>query len=109
MNAIPASPDTATAESATWRVTDQVRWRLWEDEAAVYNGRTGDTHHLADFAAWVFAVLCQGPASAAGLTRAAEAAVELRSGEAPGTAVGRTLELLRRLRLIEKTRRETGR
>ncbi len=109
MNAAIASPDSATTDGATWRVADQVRWRLWEDEAAVYNGRTGDTHHLADFTAWVFAMLCRGPASAMGLTRAAEAAVELRSGEAPGTAVGRTLALLRRLRLIEKTCRETGR
>jgi len=109
MSAIITSPDTATSADATWRVAGQVRWRLWEDEAAVYNGRTGDTHHLADFAAWVFAMLCRGPASATGLTRAAEEAVELRSGEAPGAAIGRTLALLRRLNLIEETRREQGR
>jgi len=104
MTAAITSPDTATADCATWRVSGQARWRLWEDEAVVYNGHTGDTHHLADFAAWVFARLCRNPASAAGLARAAETSVELRSGEAPGQVIGRTLDLLRRLRLIEKTR-----
>ena len=101
--------DAGPADGETWRVTGQARWRLWEDEAVVYNGRTGDTHHLADFAAWVFACLCRGPASAAGLARESLASVELRSGEAPGAAVGRTLDLLRRLNLIEKTRPEPGR
>jgi PqqD family protein of HPr-rel-A system len=109
MSAVLASPDTATADGATWRVAGQVRWRLWEDEAAVYSGRTGDTHHLADLAAWVFGFLCRGPASATGLARAAETSVELRSGEAPGAAIGRTLALLGRLNLIEKTRPEQGR
>jgi PqqD family protein of HPr-rel-A system len=103
MTAAITSPDTATADGATWRVTGQARWRLWEDEAVIYNGRTGDTHHLADFAAWVFAHLCRNPASEAGLARAAETAVELISGEAPGAAIGRTLALLHRLRLIERT------
>jgi PqqD family protein of HPr-rel-A system len=109
MNAVLSSPDMATAEGETWRVAGQARWRLWEDEAVVYNGRTGDTHHLADFAAWVFATLCRGPASSPGLARAAEATVELLSGETPEAAIGRTLDLLRRLNLIEKTRPETGR
>ncbi|MGA2087997.1 MAG: HPr-rel-A system PqqD family peptide chaperone [Stellaceae bacterium] len=109
MNAALSSPDMAAAEGETWRVAGQARWRLWEDEAVVYNGRTGDTHHLADFAAWVFAALCRSPASAAGLARESLASVELRSGETPEAAITRTLDLLRRLTLIEKTRPETER
>ncbi len=109
MSAAITSPHSDSAEGETWRVTGQARWRLWEDEAVVYNGISGDTHHLADFAAWVFGALCRGPASAAGLARESLASVELRSGEAPGAAIGRTLDLLRRLRLIEQIRPEPGR
>ncbi len=109
MSVSVTAPDSGPADGETWQVTGQARWRLWQDEAVVYNGRTGDTHHLADFAAWVFGMLCRNPASAAGLTRAAETSVELTSGEAPGDAIGRTLDLLWRLRLIEKTQPEPGR
>ena len=89
-------------EAGTWRLSPRVRWRLWDDEAVAYNDVSGDTHHFADFAAWVFARLCQKPESAAGLAREAKTSVELRTGETPESVVGRTLELLWRLRLIEK-------
>ena len=108
MNAALSSPDMAAAEGETWRVAGQARWRLWEDEAVVYNGRTGDTHHLADFAAWVFARLCQKPESAAGLAQAAKTSVELRSSETHDAVIGRTLHLLWRLRIIEKAQPGPG-
>jgi len=89
-------------EAGTWRLSPRVRWRLWDDEAVAYNDVSGDTHHFADFAAWVFARLCQKPESAAGLAREAKTSVELRSDETHDAVIGRTLELLWRLRLIEK-------
>jgi PqqD family protein of HPr-rel-A system len=89
-------------EAGTWRLVPRVRWRLWEDEAVAYNEISGDTHHFADFAAWVFARLCEKPESAAELAREAGNSVELRSDENPESVIGRTLELLWRLRLIEK-------
>jgi PqqD family protein of HPr-rel-A system len=102
MNAPETSPQSPSEADRAWRVSGQARWRLWEDEAVIYNGRSGDTHHLADFAAWVFGFLSRGPASEAGLTRAAETQIELTSGKAPGDAIARTLDLLRRLDLIER-------
>jgi PqqD family protein of HPr-rel-A system len=96
------SPEDAIA-AGIWRLSPLVRWRLWEDEAVAYNDHTGDTHHFADFAAWVFARLCQKPASVQDLAQEARTSVELRSGENPESVVGRTLDLLWRLRIIEKT------
>jgi PqqD family protein of HPr-rel-A system len=95
-------PANDTILSETWRLGGTVRWRLWQDEAVAYNGRTGDTHHFADFAAWTFARLAAGPARGADLARAAADSVELRSGSDPGDTVERTLALLARLELIER-------
>jgi PqqD family protein of HPr-rel-A system len=89
-----------TAE--TWRLGDAVHWRLWQDEAVAYNGRTGHTHHFADFAAWIFARLASGAASATDLERAAAEAVELSAGTDRRDTVARTLALLARLELIER-------
>jgi PqqD family protein of HPr-rel-A system len=90
------------ADGATiWRLVDGMRWRAWEGEAVAYNDRTGDTHHFADFAAWIFARLCAGPASAEDLERDAAESVELASGASIADTVERTLALLRRLEMIE--------
>jgi len=95
-------------EAGTWRLSPLVRWRLWQDEAVAYNDRTGDTHHFADFAAWVFARLSRKPESAAGLAQAAKTSVELRSSETHDAVIGRTLDLLWRLRIIEKAQPGPG-
>ncbi|HZL59809.1 MAG TPA: HPr-rel-A system PqqD family peptide chaperone [Stellaceae bacterium] len=89
------------AAAEIWRVSDEVRWRLWDGEAVAYNGRTGDTHHFADFAAWVFGRLCIAPASCRSLARDAEDSVELRAGGAVGETITRTLALLQRLQIVE--------
>ncbi|MDE2229998.1 MAG: HPr-rel-A system PqqD family peptide chaperone [Alphaproteobacteria bacterium] len=89
-------------KAETWRIAAEVRWRIWDGEVVAYNGRSGHTHHFADFAGWVFAHLAAQPASADGLTQAAANDVELRSGAAPSATVERTLGLLRRLDLIER-------
>lgn len=92
------------ADGATiWRLVDGMRWRAWEGEAVAYNDRTGDTHHFAEFAAWIFARLCDGPASAEDLERDASESVELASGASIADTVERTLALLRRLEMIEPT------
>ncbi len=102
MTAPGTCPQSHGDADAVWRVAGEARWRLWEDEAVIYNGRSGDTHHLADFAAWVFGFLSRSPASETDVARAAETGVELTSGKAPGDAIARTLDLLRRLDLIER-------
>jgi PqqD family protein of HPr-rel-A system len=90
------------ADGATiWRLVDGMRWRAWEGEAVAYNDRTGDTHHFADFAAWIFARLCASSASAEDLERDAAESVELASGASIADTVERTLALLRRLEMIE--------
>lgn len=94
-----ASPS-PTAE--TWRIASEVDWRSWNGEIAAYNGRSGDTHHFADFAAWLFSHLASQPADAATLAAAAGNALELRSGEPPRATVDRTLTMFRQLDLLER-------
>ena len=97
-----SGPTSDTIPAETWRLGEGVRWRLWQDEAVVYNGRTGDTHHFADFAAWIFAQLAAGAATATELDRATAAAVELNAGADRRDTIERTLGLLARLELIER-------
>lgn len=95
-----AQPETTTG---TWRVAPEVDWRAWDGEIVAYNGRTGDTHHFADFAGWIFARLATAPADSAALATAATDTVDLRCG-APAEAVERTVALLRKLDLLERVR-----
>ncbi|HYL49152.1 MAG TPA: HPr-rel-A system PqqD family peptide chaperone [Stellaceae bacterium] len=93
---------TQSSETAgTWRIAAAVDWRAWDGEIVAYNGRSGDTHHFADFAGWLFARLATAPTDIPSLTAAATNAVELRCG-APETTVERTLALLRKLDLLER-------
>jgi PqqD family protein of HPr-rel-A system len=101
MSALLQHAETTVAAGTIWRLVDGLRWRAWEGEAVAYNDRTGDTHHFADFAAWIFARLCAGPASADDLEQDAAEAVELTSGASLADTVERTLALLRRLQMIE--------
>lgn len=87
----------------SWRVSPAVRWRAWDGEIAAYDEATGDTHHLADLAAWVFARLAEEAAAVAMLSEAASRAIELPFGrELPG-AISETVDLLQARRLIEPT------
>ena len=87
--------------TGTWRVAPDVDWRAWDGEVVAYNGRTGDTHHFADFAGWIFARLATEAADTAALATAATDTIELRCG-APVEAVERTVALLRNLDLLER-------
>jgi PqqD family protein of HPr-rel-A system len=93
---------TPNPQTETWRIAVEVDWRSWSGEIVVYNGRSGDTHHFADFAGWMFARLAAQPASAAVLASAASDTVELRSGEASQQIVARTLVLFQQLDLLER-------
>jgi len=93
---------TPNPQAETWRIAAEVDWRAWSGEIVAYNGRSGDTHHFADFAGWMFAQLAAQPASAAVLASAAADTVELRSGEAPQQTVERTLALFQQLDLLER-------
>src|SRR5579863_10489783 len=94
----PLHPSDATG---AWRIATAVDWRAWDGEIVAYNGRSGDTHHFADFAGWLFARLATTPADICSLTAAATEALELRCG-APETTVERTLALFQKLDLLEQ-------
>jgi len=94
----PLDPREATG---TWRIAAAVDWRAWDGEVVAYNDRSGDTHHFADFAGWLFTQLTAAPADVASLTAAAIDAVELRCG-APAATVERTLALFRKLDLLDR-------
>ncbi|MGH6968016.1 MAG: HPr-rel-A system PqqD family peptide chaperone [Stellaceae bacterium] len=91
----------ASVTTGTWRIAAAVDWRVWDGEVVAYNDRSGDTHHFADFAGWVFARLAAGPADVAALTTAAIDAVELRCG-APDETVARTVALFHKLDLLDR-------
>lgn len=87
--------------TGTWRIAAAVDWRAWDGEIVAYNGRSGDTHHFADFAGWLFVRLAMTPADIRSLTTAATETLELRSGT-PETTVERTLALFQKLDLLEQ-------
>jgi|SRR5579863_845753 len=94
----PLHPSDATG---AWRIATAVDWRAWDGEIVAYDDRSGDTHHFADFAGWLFARLAAAPADARSLTAVATDAVELRCG-APAATVDRTLALFHKLDLLDR-------
>lgn len=94
----PFPPSDATG---TWRIAEAVDWRAWNGEIVAYNDRSGDTHHFADFAGWMFARLATAPGDVPSLTAAATDALELRCG-APTATVERTLALFHKLDLLDQ-------
>ncbi|HLI22168.1 MAG TPA: HPr-rel-A system PqqD family peptide chaperone [Stellaceae bacterium] len=83
------------------RIPSCVQWRDWDGEIVAYNDRTGDTHHFADLAAWLFRKLAAAPASAEAIADAAAGEIELPARIDRGAAIARTLELFARLDLLE--------
>ncbi|MDE2164892.1 MAG: HPr-rel-A system PqqD family peptide chaperone [Alphaproteobacteria bacterium] len=96
------APASTCPTAETWQIAAEIDWRSWDSEIVAYNGRTGDTHHFADFAAWLFTRLARQPADAAALAAAATQAVELRSGELPRVTVDRTLALFCQFDLLDR-------
>lgn len=78
-----------------------VRWRDWDGEIVAYNDRTGDTHHFADLAAWLFRLLAGGPLDDDAIAAAATREIELPAGVDRAAALQRALDLFARLELIE--------
>jgi PqqD family protein of HPr-rel-A system len=85
------------------RIGAFVLWREWDGEIVAYNERTGDTHHFADLAAWLFRLLALAPASDAAIEAAAVNEIELPATIDRARAIARTLDLFARLELIEAT------
>jgi PqqD family protein of HPr-rel-A system len=94
-DAVPSS------DAVAWRIAPTVRWRHWDGEIAAYDDATGDTHHLADLAAWVFMRLAETPRDIATLRDAAERSIALPDGTDLAAAVIETVALLRARRLVE--------
>lgn len=87
---------------AAWRLMDgqSLRYRVWDDEAVLYNDLSGATHLLGPAALCVLEALRPGPASSAAL-----AGRLLEGFEIDDTALGAELDVLldelSELKLIE--------
>ena len=86
---------------ARHRIGSFVAWREWDGEIVAYNDRTGDTHHFADMAAWLFRLLATAARSDEAIATAAANEIELPASVDRSAAIRRTLDLFARLDLIE--------
>lgn len=87
--------------AARHRIGSYVQWRDWDGEIVAYNDRTGDTHHFADLAAWLFRRLSAAPLSDAAIAETAAREIELPPAIDRAAALARTLDLFARLDLLE--------
>jgi PqqD family protein of HPr-rel-A system len=92
------APDTAIGAQ---RISPLVQWREWDGEIVAYNDRTGDTHHFADLAAWLFRKLAEAPATKTEIAAIAADEIELPAAIDGDAALARTLALFTTLDLLE--------
>lgn len=85
----------------TRRIGGFVQWREWDGEIVAYSDRTGDTHHFADLAAWLFRLLAGASLSDEAIAQTAEREIELPANVDHDAAIARTLDLFAKLELIE--------
>ncbi len=90
-----------TAAPIARRIGPAVQWRDWDGEIVAYNDRTGDTHHFADLAAWMFRLLIARTLDESGIRAAAEAEIELPPAIDRDAAIARTIALFDQLELTE--------
>lgn len=88
-------------DAATRQIGSFVHWREWDGEIIAYNDRTGDTHHFADFSAWLFRRLTHAPASDMAIASAVANEIELPPAIDRDAVIARTLDLFTRLDLLE--------
>ena len=84
-----------------WRIAPDVLWRSWDDEIVAYSHATGDTHHFADLAAWLFRLLSSQAASAHEIEITAQQRIELPTTVDGPAVIHRTLDMFERLSLLE--------
>ena len=68
-------------DAATRAIGSFVHWREWDGEIIAYNDRTGDTHHFADFSAWLLRRLTHAPASDMAIAAAVTARNWIAAGD----------------------------
>lgn len=87
----------------SWRVIDagQLRFRFWDDECVVYHVPSGDTHLLDRASGEALKLLEEHPSGTAELARRVAQRLELPDDELLAARIGRVLEELGRLDLIE--------
>jgi PqqD family protein of HPr-rel-A system len=83
------------------RIRKDVHWREWDGEIVAYNDHTGDTHHFADLAAWLFRLLAGASLGDDAIAHAAEDEIELPANVDRNAALTRALDLFVTLDLIE--------
>jgi len=95
-----------TEAAVTRRIGAFVHWREWDGEIVAYNDRTGDTHHFADLAAWLFRLLTRAPASDEAIAAAAAEEIELPPAIDRDAVIARALDLFARLDLLADDERK---
>ncbi len=90
------------SDAARKRIGAFVQWREWDGEIVAYNDRSGDTHHFADLAAWLFCRLTRAALSDEAIAAAAASEIELPAAIDRAAAIARTLELFAQLDLLER-------
>ncbi len=83
------------------RIAPDVLWRAWDDEIVCYSNTTGDTHHFADLAAWLFRLLSTEAANEPEIEATALQRIELPTTVDGPAAIRRTLDMFQRLSLLE--------
>lgn len=87
-------------EEKVWRAAD-LRWRSWDQQWAVYNIASGNTHLLTAIAAEILRVLEHKPATAVDLSQKLAASASLRPDEELIDQVRKLLANLDDMGLIE--------
>ena len=89
------------SDAARKRIGAFVHWREWDGEIVAYNDRSGDTHHFADLAAWLFRLLTRAALSDEAIAAAANE-IELPAAIDRDAAIARTLDLFAQLDLLDR-------
>ncbi len=77
-----------------------MHWRAWDGAAVAYSDATGNTHFLADVAAWVLERLATRPMTPAELGTAAAQELELPPEQDVAESLRASLEVLQGLNLL---------
>jgi len=87
-------------DTSIWGLRPEVHWRAWDGAAVVYSDATGNTHYLADVAAWILEQLGKRPMTAAELQTAAAEALELPPEQGVADSLHASLGVLQDLKLL---------
>ena len=94
------------SSEANWRLAEGCRlhWKVWDDEFAIFDEGSGDTHLLDPLAAEVLKVLEESPGEISGLARRIVARLDLAPDSDLTERVRELVERFVALGLVEPAR-----